>query len=65
MTGIGWYEVGFRVAADVVGVPPAFPSGPVVSGLVYGVFFVMVLIGFRGRLRRSRVMAANVEAVAA
>lgn len=49
------------VAVDVVGVPLAFSSGLVVSGLVYGVFLVMVLIGFRGWQRQSRVL----EAVAA
>ncbi|WP_055483020.1 nicotinamide mononucleotide transporter family protein [Sphaerimonospora mesophila] len=53
------------VAVDVVGVPLAFHSGLVVSGLVYGVFFVMVLIGFRDWLRQSRAVAADTEAVAA
>ncbi|GGO11931.1 nicotinamide mononucleotide transporter family protein [Microbispora bryophytorum] len=46
------------VAVDLVGVPLAFNSGLVVSGLVYGVFFVMVLIGFRGWLRQSRELRA-------
>ncbi|MFC4589808.1 nicotinamide mononucleotide transporter family protein [Sphaerisporangium corydalis] len=35
------------VAVDLVGVPLAFQSGLVVSGVVYGIFFVMVLLGFR------------------
>ncbi|MBX6384386.1 MAG: nicotinamide mononucleotide transporter [Microbispora sp.] len=48
------------VAVDLVGVPLAFTSGLVVSGLVYGVFFVMVLIGFRGWLRQSRELRAVV-----
>ncbi|MEV7802544.1 nicotinamide mononucleotide transporter family protein [Microbispora sp. NPDC088329] len=46
------------VAVDLVGVPLAFSSGLVVSGLVYGVFFVMVVIGFRGWLRQSRELRA-------
>ncbi|GAA0359115.1 nicotinamide mononucleotide transporter family protein [Microbispora corallina] len=49
------------VAVDVVGVPLAVRSGLVVSGLVYGLFFVMVLIGFRDWLRQSR--APRPEAV--
>ena len=48
------------IAVDIVGVPLAFTSGLVVSGLVYGVFFVLVLIGFRDWLRRYR----NTEVVA-
>ena len=48
------------VAVDLVGVPLAFSSGLVVSGLVYGVFFVMVMIGFRGWLRQSRELRAVV-----
>jgi nicotinamide mononucleotide transporter len=39
------------VAVDLVGVPLAFSSGLVVSGAVYGVFFVLVLIGFMKWLR--------------
>jgi nicotinamide mononucleotide transporter len=35
------------IAVDLVGVPLAFSSGLVVSGVVYGVFFVMVLLGIR------------------
>ena len=46
--------------ALTVGVPLAFSSGLVVSGLVYGVFFIMVLIGIRdwlGRYRNREVVA--------
>ncbi|MEW9527979.1 nicotinamide riboside transporter PnuC [Microbispora sp. NPDC049125] len=46
------------VAVDLVGVPLAFTSGLVVSGLVYGLFFVMVCIGFRDWLRQSRTLEA-------
>ncbi|MEV1203747.1 nicotinamide mononucleotide transporter family protein [Microbispora rosea] len=46
------------VAVDLVGVPLAFRSGLVVSGLVYGLFFVMVMIGFRDWLRQSRELRA-------
>jgi nicotinamide mononucleotide transporter len=56
------------VAVDLVGVPLAFTSGLVVSGAVYAVFFILVLIGFRGWLRQYRAQTAtahNVEAVAA
>lgn len=48
------------VAVDLVGVPLAFSSGLVVSGLVYGLFFVMVMIGFRDWLRQSRELRAVV-----
>jgi nicotinamide mononucleotide transporter len=44
------------MAVDVVGVPLLFSSGLVVSGLVYGVFFVLVVIGFRDWLRRYRTL---------
>ncbi|MFF4772316.1 nicotinamide riboside transporter PnuC [Microtetraspora fusca] len=46
------------VAVDLVGVPLAFHSGLVVSGAVYAVFFVLVLIGFRDWLRQSRTLEA-------
>ncbi|REE99604.1 nicotinamide mononucleotide transporter family protein [Thermomonospora umbrina] len=42
------------IAVDLVGVPLAFASGLVVSGAVYGVFLVMVLVGLRGWHRRYR-----------
>ena len=40
------------IAVDLVGVPLAFSSGLVVSGVVYGVFFVMVLLGIRAWRRQ-------------
>jgi nicotinamide mononucleotide transporter len=49
------------VIVDVVGVPLAFSSGLVMSGAVYGVFFVMVLIGFRGWLLQYRAQTAQVQ----
>ncbi|MGP3916066.1 nicotinamide mononucleotide transporter family protein [Nonomuraea sp. 10N515B] len=53
------------VAVDLVGVPLAFSSGLVVSGAVYGVFFVLVLIGFVKWLREYRSSPLAVaEAVA-
>ncbi|MCF6475633.1 nicotinamide mononucleotide transporter [Nonomuraea sp. MG754425] len=42
------------VAVDLVGVPLAFSSNLVVSGAVYGVFFVLVLVGFVKWLREYR-----------
>jgi nicotinamide mononucleotide transporter len=55
------------VLVDLVGVPLAIKSGLYVSGVVYGVLFVMVLIGFRRRLtdyRRSATARTQGEAVA-
>jgi nicotinamide mononucleotide transporter len=48
------------VAVDLVGVPLAFSSGLVVSGAVYGVFFVLVLVGFAKWLREYRTAGVNV-----
>ncbi|POM24047.1 Nicotinamide mononucleotide transporter [Actinomadura rubteroloni] len=42
------------VLVDLVGVPLALKSGLYVSGLVYGIFFVMVLAGFRNWLREAK-----------
>ncbi|MFF4236905.1 nicotinamide riboside transporter PnuC [Actinomadura geliboluensis] len=42
------------VLVDLVGVPLALKSGLYVSGAVYGIFFVMVMVGFRNWLRESR-----------
>jgi nicotinamide mononucleotide transporter len=39
---------------DLVGIPLTIKSGLYVSGAVYGVFFVMVLIGFRRWLTEYR-----------
>ncbi|MDL4771099.1 MULTISPECIES: nicotinamide mononucleotide transporter family protein [Thermomonosporaceae] len=46
------------VLVDLVGVPLAFKSGLYVSGAVYGIFFLMVMIGFRDWLRESRTHGA-------
>ncbi|GAA3153492.1 nicotinamide mononucleotide transporter family protein [Planomonospora alba] len=53
------------VAVDLVGVPLAFSSGLVVSGAVYGIFFVLVLVGFANWLKeyRSRTATVSEEAV--
>ncbi|GAA1024159.1 membrane protein [Acrocarpospora pleiomorpha] len=42
------------VAVDLVGVPLAFRSGLVVSGTVYGIFFLLVLVGFVNWLKQYR-----------
>ncbi|QXJ25342.1 nicotinamide mononucleotide transporter [Actinomadura graeca] len=42
------------VLVDLVGVPLALKSGLYVSGAVYGIFFVLVMAGFRNWLRESR-----------
>jgi nicotinamide mononucleotide transporter len=55
------------VLVDLVGVPLAIKSGLYVSGAAYGIFFVMVLAGFRNwtkQYRRQR-RSAELEAVAA
>ncbi|MBF8187246.1 nicotinamide mononucleotide transporter [Nonomuraea sp. K274] len=48
------------VAVDLVGVPLAFSSGLVVSGYVYGIFFVLVLVGFVKWLREYRTATLKV-----
>ncbi|MFC4059857.1 nicotinamide riboside transporter PnuC [Planomonospora corallina] len=48
------------VAVDLVGVPLAFSSGLVVSGAVYGIFFVLVLVGFANWLKEYRLRAVLV-----
>ncbi|WP_433478376.1 nicotinamide mononucleotide transporter family protein [Spirillospora sp. CA-142024] len=54
------------VLVDLVGVPLALKSGLYVSGAVYGIFFVMVMAGFRNWLRESRgVRAPKQKAVTA
>lgn len=42
------------LAVDVIGVPLAWSSGLYFSGVVYAIFFVMVVIGIRDWGRRSR-----------
>ena len=55
------------VLVDLVGVPLAVKSGLYVSGAAYGVFFVMVIAGFRNWLKQYRRQrrCAELEAVAA
>ncbi|MEU4832741.1 nicotinamide mononucleotide transporter family protein [Streptosporangium sp. NPDC023615] len=48
------------VAVDLVGVPLAFRSGLVVSGTVFALFFVLVLIGFVNWLKEYRSQAVLV-----
>ncbi len=52
---------------DLAGVPLALKSGLYVSGAVYGVFFVLVLLGFSRWRReyRDRQLAAPITAAAA
>jgi nicotinamide mononucleotide transporter len=47
------------VLVDLVGVPLALKSGLYVSAAVYGVFFLMVMIGFRNWHRESRAQIAS------
>jgi nicotinamide mononucleotide transporter len=59
----GWVEFWLVwVAVDVVGVPLAFDNGLPVSGMVYGVFFVMVVAGVRQWIIKARTR--SVPAVA-
>jgi nicotinamide mononucleotide transporter len=55
------------VLVDLVGVPLAVKSGLYVSGAAYGIFFVMVLAGFRNWVNQYRRQRRNaeLEAVAA
>ncbi|GII88677.1 membrane protein [Sphaerisporangium siamense] len=48
------------VAVDLVGVPLAFTSGLYVSGVVYGIFFVLVVLGFREWSRQYRTRSPEV-----
>ncbi|NNC12718.1 nicotinamide mononucleotide transporter [Planctomonas sp. JC2975] len=52
--GRRWVEFWFVwIAVDVVGVPLAVSSGLYFSGIVYGIFFVLVLIGIRDWVKQS------------
>lgn len=52
----GWVEFWFAwLAVDVVGVPLALSSGLAFSGLVYGIYFVLVIAGLRAWWLRTRV----------
>jgi nicotinamide mononucleotide transporter len=55
------------VLVDLVGVPLAIKSGLYVSGAAYGIFFVMVVAGFRNWIKQYRRQRRNaeLEAVAA
>jgi nicotinamide mononucleotide transporter len=55
------------VLVDLVGVPLAIKSGLYVSGATYGIFFVLVLAGFRNWLKQYRRQrrCAEIEVVAA
>ncbi|AXI80758.1 nicotinamide mononucleotide transporter family protein [Peterkaempfera bronchialis] len=52
----GWVEFWFAwLAVDLVGVPLAFSSGLAFSGLVYGIYFVLVILGLRAWWLRTRI----------
>jgi nicotinamide mononucleotide transporter len=52
----GWVEFWFAwLAVDLVGVPLAFNSGLAFSGLVYVVYFVLVVAGMRSWWLRTRI----------
>ncbi len=58
----GWVEFWFAwLAVDLVGVPLAFTSGLPFSGLVYIVYFALVLLGLRAWWKRSRIPAPTAE----
>ena len=53
--GRGWVEFWFAwLAVDLVGVPLAFNSGLAFSGLIYIVYFVLVIAGMRSWWLRTR-----------
>ncbi|WP_042405202.1 nicotinamide mononucleotide transporter family protein [Streptacidiphilus carbonis] len=53
--GRGWVEFWFAwLAVDLVGVPLAFNSGLAFSGLIYVVYFVLVIAGMRSWWLRTR-----------
>ncbi|MCD0481166.1 nicotinamide mononucleotide transporter family protein [Streptacidiphilus sp. ASG 303] len=53
----GWVEFWFAwLAVDLVGVPLAFSGGLAFSGLVYVVYFVLVLLGLRAWWLRTRTV---------
>ncbi|GAA2407163.1 hypothetical protein GCM10010191_14310 [Actinomadura vinacea] len=62
---MNWLNASFEAFGEhilwtgLAGVPPALKPGPYVSAAVYGVFFVMVMIGFRDWHREAR--AQNVQ----
>ncbi|MDF9812053.1 nicotinamide riboside transporter PnuC [Streptomyces sp. SPB162] len=51
----GWVEFWFAwLAVDVVGVPLAFNNGLAFSGLVYVIYFVLVVLGLRAWWLQTR-----------
>lgn len=51
----GWVEFWFAwLAVDMVSIPLSFSSGLAFSGLVYGVYLVLVLLGMRAWWLRTR-----------
>jgi hypothetical protein len=54
----GQHVIWSDMVGNLVGVPLAFSSGPVFSGLVYLVYLVLVLWGMRAWWLRSRESAA-------
>jgi nicotinamide mononucleotide transporter len=52
----GWVEFWFAwLAVDLVGVPLAFTSGLPFSGLVYVIYFVLVIAGMYAWWQQTRV----------
>jgi nicotinamide mononucleotide transporter len=51
------------LAVDLVGVPLAFRSGLAFSGLVYGIYFVLVILGMRAWWIRTRAPRPQTGAV--
>lgn len=60
----GWVEFWFAwLAVDVVGVPLAFNSGLPFSGMVYIVYFVLVILGMYAWWKQTRTPRAEADAV--
>jgi nicotinamide mononucleotide transporter len=60
----GWVEFWFAwLAVDVVGVPLAFNSGLPFSGMVYIVYFVLVVLGMYAWWKQTRTPRAEAAAV--
>ncbi|MFJ6215561.1 nicotinamide riboside transporter PnuC [Streptomyces sp. NPDC092296] len=60
----GWVEFWFAwLAVDLVGVPLAFSSGLAFSGLVYVIYFVLVVLGLRAWWLRTRAPLPQAAAV--
>jgi nicotinamide mononucleotide transporter len=62
----GWVEFWFAwLAVDLVGVPLAFNSGLPFSGLVYVIYFVLVIVGMYAWWQQTRVPRRALEGAAA